>query len=142
MFSKEESKKLRESFWIAFGKSFPRKWVLYKTKIKGLHFKFHFTTKHAMVSMDIAPSLLEDRIVLWEKITAVKAILKEDYVPEADFLDTCILANGKEISRVFICKEGVSIHNKDSWQQAMVFLDKTMSDFERFYEDYDDYLKP
>jgi len=142
MFSKEASKKLRESFWIAFGKSFPRKWILYKTKVKGLHFKFHFTTKDAMVSLDINPSSLEERIVLWEKVTAVKAIISADYLPEASFQDTCILANGKEISRVFIRKEGVSIHNKDSWQKAMVFLHKTMLDFERFYEDYDDYLKP
>ncbi len=35
MFSKDESKKLREDFWIFFGKSFPRKWILYNTKIKG-----------------------------------------------------------------------------------------------------------
>ena len=38
MFNKEDSRKLREEFWIAFGKSFPIKWILYKTKIKGLSF--------------------------------------------------------------------------------------------------------
>ncbi|HQC07300.1 MAG TPA: DUF4268 domain-containing protein, partial [Kaistella chaponensis] len=29
MFSKEEAQKYRQEFWIAFGKSFPRKWILY-----------------------------------------------------------------------------------------------------------------
>ncbi|MFT4612543.1 MAG: hypothetical protein ACI9OT_001931, partial [Gammaproteobacteria bacterium] len=42
MFSKEESRQLREEFWTSFGKSFPRKWILYDTKIKGFSFKFDF----------------------------------------------------------------------------------------------------
>ena len=34
MYSKEESSKLREEFWTSFGKSFPRKWILYRTGVK------------------------------------------------------------------------------------------------------------
>ena len=52
MFSKEESRLLRENFWISFGKSFPRKWILYDNKIKGLSFKFHFDNKSALVALD------------------------------------------------------------------------------------------
>jgi len=55
MFSKEESAKLRISFWTSFGKSFPQKWLLYNTKIKGFSFKFVATTKQAMVCLDIEP---------------------------------------------------------------------------------------
>ncbi|MDX1317154.1 MAG: DUF4268 domain-containing protein, partial [Xanthomarina gelatinilytica] len=47
MFSKEESRLLKQEFWTSFGKSFPRKWLLYDTKTKGLSFKFHFDTKQA-----------------------------------------------------------------------------------------------
>ena len=43
MFSKQEAQELKKEFWIAFGKSFPRKWLLYDTKIKDFSFKF-FTT--------------------------------------------------------------------------------------------------
>jgi len=53
MFSKEESNKLRTEFWTSFGKSFPRKWVFYNTKIKGFAFKFVATTKQAKVCLDI-----------------------------------------------------------------------------------------
>ncbi|MEG2117840.1 MAG: DUF4268 domain-containing protein, partial [Clostridia bacterium] len=28
MFSKQEAQELKKEFWIAFGKSFPRKWLL------------------------------------------------------------------------------------------------------------------
>jgi len=40
MFSKEESAQLRKEFWTSFGKSFPRKWLLYNTQIKDFSFKF------------------------------------------------------------------------------------------------------
>jgi 23S rRNA (adenine1618-N6)-methyltransferase len=77
MFSKEESRKLREDFWISFGKSFPRKWLLYNTKIKGLSFKFYFDTKKAFVSLDLEDDL-ENRINCWEKLEALKGILHSD----------------------------------------------------------------
>jgi hypothetical protein len=40
MFSKEEAAQLRREFWTSFGKSFPRKWMLYNTQIKDFSFKF------------------------------------------------------------------------------------------------------
>ncbi len=143
MFSKEESKKLRQDFWIAFGKSFPRKWILYNTKTKGLVLKFHFDIKRAMVSLDIDIDNLERRIVLWEKLQALQSILQsEEYLPEAIFEDTFILQNGKEISRVYVQKSGVSIHNKNTWQETMVFLNDNMVKFERFFEDYREIIRP
>ncbi len=141
MFSKEESRQLRETFWISFGKSFPRKWLLYNTKIKGFSFKFHFDTKQALVSLDVE-SDLENRINYWEKLVALKSILQEDYLPEAIYEETCYLENGKEISRVYVPLEAkVSIHNKNSWQEVMVFFNEKMGLFEAFFEEYKDVIK-
>ena len=53
MFSKQEAQELKKEFWIAFGKSFPRKWLLYDTKIKDFSFKFNADQKKAEVSLDI-----------------------------------------------------------------------------------------
>ena len=140
MFRKEESKKLRQDFWIAFGKSYPRKWVLYDTKVKGLIFRFHFDLKKAMVSMDVEHSDLGARIVLWEKIISLRAILKDEFLPEANFEDYFVLENGKEISRVYVEINQVSIHNKNTWQETMIFLSKNMNLFECFFGDYQDIL--
>ena len=90
MFSKETSRQLRQEFWIAFGKSFPRKWILYNTKIKELSFKFHFDTKKALVSLDLPRVFLIEGITvnnrvnmppthiavkrLWRKVTMVCVI--------------------------------------------------------------------
>ncbi|PKA96912.1 uncharacterized protein DUF4268 [Flavobacteriaceae bacterium MAR_2009_75] len=143
MFSREESKKLREEFWIAFGKSYPKKWILYNTKIKGLAFKFHFDVKKAMVIMDVETDDLEKRIALWEKVQSLKSIIESDEcLPDARFDDSYILKNGKEVSRVFVEKSAVSIHNKNTWQETMVFLSETMLKFEDFFFDFKEVLNP
>lgn len=140
MFSKEESRKLREEFWIAFGKSYPRKWLLYKTDAKGISLKFHFDLKKALVSLDVAGNL-EQRIESWEKVVSLKSILLDEFLPEAIFADEYFLENGKEISRVYVEKQGVSIHNKDTWQETMVFFYEEMSKLEAFFKEYEDILK-
>ncbi len=140
MFSKEESRILREEFWIAFGKSFPRKWLLYKTGIREISLKFHFDLKQAIVSLDVDGDL-EERIRIWEKLVSLKWILLDEYLPDANFEDEYFLKNGKEISRVYIEKEGVSIHNKNTWQETMVFFYEKMSRLEDFFKAYEDILE-
>ncbi len=141
MYSRAEAKKLREDFWISFGKSFPRKWVLYDTKIKDFSFKFYFDTKKAMVSLDIEDNILENRILYYEKLISLKNILLEEYLPQVIFEDCYILDNKKEISRIYVQKEGVSIHNKETWQETMEFLYETMLKFEEFWFEYEDVIK-
>ncbi|MFT6935315.1 MAG: hypothetical protein ACJAUQ_001710 [Maribacter sp.] len=140
MFSKAESRKLREEFWIAFGKSYPRKWLLYKTGVKEINLKFHFDLKKAIVSMDIDGDL-QERIDSWEKVVSLKSILINDYLPHACFEDEYFLENQKEISRVYVEIQEVSIHNKSTWQEAMVFFYETMSQLEDFFTEYEDILK-
>ncbi|RSK40311.1 DUF4268 domain-containing protein [Mangrovimonas spongiae] len=141
MFSKEESRQLRQDFWTSFGKSFPRKWILYNTKIKGLSFKFHFDTKKAFIALDLEDDL-ENRIMCWEKLVALKTILTNEYLPDVIYEEAYFLDNGKEISRIYLPLEGkVSIHNKNSWQDVMVFFNTNMILFETFFEEYNYFLE-
>lgn len=141
MFSKEESRQLREEFWTSFGKSFPRKWILYDTKIKGFSFKFHFDTKKALVALDLEDDL-ENRIKYWEQLQSLKAILVSDYISEVIFEEEYFLENGKEISRIYLpLEQNVSIHNKNTWRDVMVFFNGTMNQFELFFEEYRDILE-
>ncbi|WP_426430131.1 DUF4268 domain-containing protein [Winogradskyella sp. HB-48] len=141
MFSKEESRLLRQEFWTSFGKSFPRKWILYNTKIKGLSFKFHFDTKTASISLDLEDDL-ENRINCWEKLVALKNILQTDYLPNTIYEEEYVLDNGKEISRIYLrLEQKVSIHNKNTWRDVMEFFNTNMILFEAFFEDYKDIIK-
>ena len=89
-----------------------------------------------MVSMDIEHSDLARRMELWEKLISLKSILKEEYLPEAIYEDSFLLENQKEISRVYVEKSDVSIHNKDTWQETMVFLETRMLLLETFFVEY------
>lgn len=142
MFSKEESRILRQEFWTSFGKSFPRKWLLYNTKIKGLSFKFYFDNKKAFVTLDLEDDL-ENRVNCWEKLIALKNILKTEFLPDAIYEETFYLDNGKEISRVYVpLEKKVSIHNKNSWRDVMEFFNDKMNLFEAFFEEYRDIIDP
>ncbi|WP_034044803.1 DUF4268 domain-containing protein [Wocania ichthyoenteri] len=140
MFSKEESRLLRQEFWTSFGKSFPRKWVLYDTKLKGFSFKFHFDTKFALVALDLEDDL-ENRIKYWEKLQALKSILLDEYLSDAIFEEEYLLENQKEISRIYVpLNEKVSIHNKNTWRDVMEFFNEKMNLFEAFFEEYKDVI--
>ncbi|WP_196891569.1 DUF4268 domain-containing protein [Aureivirga marina] len=141
MFSKEESRRLKQEFWTSFGKSFPRKWILYNTKIKDVAFKFYFDRKSAMVALDIECRDLESRIHYYEKFESFKKILEEDYIQGLIFEDCYVLENGKEISRIYIQKDKVCIHNKKTWQETMVFLNENMEKFEEFFYMFEDVIK-
>lgn len=141
MFSKEESRLLRQEFWTSFGKSFPRKWILYNTKIKGFSFKFHFDTKKALVALDLEDNL-EHRINHWEKLLALKSILTDEFLPDVIFEEEYFLENGKDISRIYtLLNAKVSIHNKNSWRETMEFFNAKMLLFEAFFEDYKAFIK-
>ena len=141
MFSKEESTSLRKEFWTCFGKSFPRKWVLYNTKIKGLSFKFVANRKNAMICLDIEnPDKMANKI-LFEKILSLQTILKEDYLSEVIFDDSYRLENEKIIHRVYINhKDKFSIYNKNTWSSCYNFYVEVMPKFELFFLEYKDII--
>ena len=140
MFSREESAKMRQEFWTSFGKSFPRKWILYQTKIKGLSFKFNFDTKKAMVLMEIEGTL-EHRIKYFEKIQSLQDILERDFLSNGGYAESYELDNGKEVSCIFVEKKGVCIHNRETWREAMLFLNENMSKIEDFWIEYEDFFR-
>ena len=86
---------------------------------------------------------MENRINCWEKLIALKSILKNDFLPNAIFEENYYLENGKEISRIYVpLNEKVSIHNKNTWQMVMAFFNNTMPKFEAFFWEYEDFIKP
>ncbi|WP_457616013.1 DUF4268 domain-containing protein [Lutibacter sp.] len=142
MFSKEASAQLRKTFWTSFGKSFPRKWLSYNTKIKGFSFKFYADTKQAMVCLDIASNDELKNLLLYEQLLSLKSILVTTYLPTAVFDEAYRLENGKVIKRIYVpYPEKFSIHNKDTWADVYTFFNEKMSQFELFYYEFEDFIK-
>ena len=143
MFSREESKKLRELFWISYGKSFPRKWMRYNTKIKNVELKFHADRKQAFVCLDITHDDAELREMYFERLESLKKILLSDYLPEAIFDDNYYLeSSDKYISRVYVKYTAkFSIHNQSTWRDVYLFYNEKMALLEDFFTTYYDYIK-
>ena len=141
MFSKNEAKLLRQEFWISFGKSFPKNWILYNTKVKGLSFKFHFDTKTAYVALCIDMNPIKQQ-AYWDKIVSHKSILEIDFFPDVIFDAFFQLPEEKMISIVYVSIEAmVSIHDKSTWRDTMEFLNDSMLKFEKFYAIYENTIK-
>ena len=141
MFSKEEALQIKKDFWIAFAAEYPRKWLLYNTKIKDVTFKFYVDNKKALVLLDIEPKDEEKRKIYYEKVESLKTILLEDYLDDVIFERNFYLETGKVISRVWVEKTGISINNKNTWPEVFDFFAEKMDAFERFFYENEDYIK-
>ncbi|WP_139958211.1 DUF4268 domain-containing protein [Flavicella sediminum] len=142
MFSKEEAAIIRKDFWVSYGKSFPRKWLKYNTKIKNFSFKFYADNKIARVMLDIEPTSEAKRELLYQQVLALKTVLTEEYLPEVIFDENHFLENGKCLSRIYVQLDAkFSIYNKNTWGVAFEFFNEHMHQFELFFYEFEDFIK-
>ena len=141
MYSKEETQRLKREFWVTFAEKYPRKWMLYDTKIKDFSFKFYVDNKKAQVLIDIEHRNNEKRIAYFEKMEALKSILEEEFISDLVFEKDYVLENGKTISRIWIEKQGVGFSNRNNWDIIFDFYNEKMDALERFYLEYDEFIK-
>jgi hypothetical protein len=140
MFSKEEAAQLRKEFWTSFGKSFPRRWLLYNTKIKGFSFKFVADKKKAMVCLDIEHTDEIANELLYDQMLSLKVLLETE-IPEIIFNDAYELESGKIIRRIYVpFDDKFNIHNKNTWRNCFEFYVDVMSKFELFFYEYEDFI--
>ncbi len=140
MYSYSEAKAIKKKFWTAFGKSFPRKWILYNTKIKDFSFKFTATPKKAEVSLDIEMADELFRNVYFEKMESLEIPL-QDALGNYEKDEHYTLENGKTIARIWVSLEGKSIYNQEHWRDIFEFFVEKMSAFESIFNDYEEYIK-
>ncbi|MDP5199978.1 DUF4268 domain-containing protein [Flavobacterium sp. DG2-3] len=141
MYSREESQRIKREFWVAFAEKYPRKWVLYDTKIKDFSFKFYVDNKKAQVLIDIEHRSDEKRVAYFEKLEALKNILEEEFIKDLVFEKNYTLESGKTISRIWVEKLGVGFSNKNTWDTIFDFFNEKMHALEMFYLEYDEFIK-
>ncbi len=141
MYSKQENQQLKQEFWITFAEKYPRKWILYNTKIKDFSFKFYVDNKKAQVSIDIEPRNNEKRLAYFEKLESLKNILENEFIKDLVFEKSFALDNGKIISRIWIEKNQITVSNQNNWNEIYTFFNYNMNQFELFFSDYDEVIK-
>jgi hypothetical protein len=141
MYSKAEMQQLKRNFWIAFSEAYPRKWLLYDTGIKDFSFKFLSDNRKSAVMLDIEIKDDQKRHACFEKLESLKTILAEDYLPGLVFERDLTLENGKTISRVYTEKAGLGMTSPADWPQIFDFFATKMAAFERFFYEFEDYIR-
>lgn len=141
MFSKADSQKIKREFWIEFAAEYPRKWLLYDTKIKDFSFKFYVDNKKAQVTLDIEPKDEDKRKIYFEKIESLKQILVDEFLNDIVLERDFHLETGKIISKIWVEKSGISVFNRNTWPEIFAFFDEKMDAFERFFYEYKDYIE-
>ncbi|GEM55746.1 hypothetical protein B0A58_13170 [Flavobacterium branchiophilum NBRC 15030 = ATCC 35035] len=141
MYSKQENQRLKQEFWIAFAQKYPRKWLLYDTKIKDFSFKFLGENKKVQVLIDIEHRNESKRLQYFDKIKALQHILEEEFIRDLVYEKNYILENGKTISRIWIERSPISISNRQHWDDIFDFFNEKMSAFELFFAEYDEFIQ-
>ena len=141
MYSKEENQRLKREFWIAFAEKYPKKWILYDTKIKDFSFKFYVDNTKAQVLIDIEHRNEEKRIAYFDKLKSLKKIIEEEFISGLVYEKEFVLENGKTISRIWIEKLDISVSNRNYWNEIFDFFSEKMNALELFYFEYDEFIK-
>jgi hypothetical protein len=150
MYSKEESKAIREEFWDTFKsfsgkkrlrKKLPGNWMLTQTGVKALNLRFHMDRQVAQVGIDLETRNMDKRFELYEKLESVKKVLEEAMEEPMIWELEYIRENGKSVSRIYQQLEGVDIYNRDTWEKAQRFMYERMTRLEAFYLEYRDFFK-
>lgn len=141
MFNKEESKQVRQKFWTTFGQAYPRKWLLYNTKIKELVLKFTCNTEFAQVSIDIESKDSFYREYYYDKLWSLENLLKTEYIPSIILDPEYELAPGRVVSRVYVQLNGVSIHDERTWPRIFDFFYQNMEQLELFFYEFAHFIR-
>lgn len=140
MYSKAEMQQLKREFWIAFAEKYPRKWILYDTKIKDFSFKFNADNKKAGVMLDIEMKDAGRRAFYFGKIESLKAILEDEFIGGLLYDSGLTLDNGKTIARIWAEQTATGMTNRANWDKIFDFFFEKMDAFERFFDEYGDYI--
>jgi hypothetical protein len=66
----------------------------------------------------------ETRNAYFDKLEALKNILEEEFITDLVFERDYVLENGKTISRIWVEKLGVSVSNRQYWDEIFTFITK------------------
>jgi hypothetical protein len=144
VYSKEQSSKLKQAFWTAFGQYIAPhpsvdgvkiNWINYKTGIKHLYFKMLADNHSAKISIELVnpdpvlQKILFNHFELYKNVLALN--LEEDWDWQLYTEDE----NGKIVSRISKTQYNVSVYNQQDWPLVISFLKPRIIALDAFWND-------
>lgn len=131
MYSKEEARNLKETFWTTFGQYMSAvpsadgdriNWVNYKTGIKHLHLRMNATNKEASIYIEISHPDDSIRQLIFEQFLELKRIFQDTVGEEWEWDEVYYDEYGKKTSRISTSITKKSIFNKAHWPDLISFF--------------------
>ncbi len=141
MYSKEQAKQVKKDFWVAFADAYPRKWLLYNTKIKDVSLKFYIDNKKAEVIFEISNKDEKLQKIYFQKIESLQTILKEDHLPDVILEENFYNEYGQKFGKIWVEIDNVSCNKKETWPVIFDFFNEKMSAFEYFFLEHENYIR-
>ncbi len=132
MYSKEEIKQLRLNFWNGFKKHYPKKWMLNKTQVRGLVFRFDVDRENARVILELQHKSEDRRLKTFEILDRYKAVIEEGF--ENGLIWELIHEredNSQEVSRIYTQMEKVDWHRQNQWTEIYLYFTENMLKMEK-----------
>lgn len=151
MYSKEEKKKLTADFWDLFKRRCAvhpdlqfkkKKWMLHRTKIKGVALRFDIDRKSAKVILELHNRSERLRLKAFEVLERYKIVLEEGfengliwefYYQRPD--------SGQEVCRIYTTLENVDLHRRNQWPDIYNFFIENMLKLEENFLQVRDILE-
>ena len=142
MYSREQTKKLREQFWTRYGQYMsvvpsadgsPVNWVNYKTGLKYLSFRMEANQGTARISIDISHPDAGIRKLLFDQLLQYRSIFHETLAEEWEWQEELSDDYGKKLSRVEISISNVSVFNMADWPTLISFFKPRIIALESFW---------
>lgn len=142
MYSKEEARNLKESFWTTFGQYMSAvpsadgdkvNWVNYKTGIKHLHFRMDATNKSASIYIEISHPDDSMRQLIFEQFKEFQQVFQEIAGEEWEWDEVYYDEYGKKTARITTSIAKTSIFNKAQWAELISFFKPRIIALDEFW---------
>ncbi|MCS3554011.1 MULTISPECIES: DUF4268 domain-containing protein [unclassified Sphingobacterium] len=144
MYSREEVKQLKETFWTRFGQYMALNnsadgekinWVNYRTGIKNLRFKMEADKRLSLIAIEWSHRDLSMRKLMMEQFEEYKniltAMLGEEWIWDLEVEDE----QGKSVSMIYMTMEGKSIFKQEDWPDLISFFKQRLIALDEFWCD-------
>jgi hypothetical protein len=144
MFSREEASRLRQQFWINFGKYMKPvlnaeglliNWVNYKTGVKHISFKMDAEQKFASIAIEIGHPDAGVRNLLFQQFEEFKTMLESTLQESWDWNEHAIDNLGKQVTRIELVLPKVSVFSEQQWPDIISFLKPRIIALDSFWCD-------
>ena len=142
MYSKEEARNLKESFWTAFGQYMSAvpsadgdkvNWVNYKTGVKHLHFRMDATNMTAGIYIEISHPDESMRQLIFEQFQELQQVFKGIVVEGWEWNSEYYDEYGKKTARISTSIAKISIFNKAQWPELISFFKPRIIALDEFW---------